>query len=116
MAKVPLTLAIGEYAHVRDLADGPVSVAGVDLTVLRCDAHGASCEPLDMGTDFDFFGTRANTDSPEVSAEQRANRQLLLKAMDAQGFSNYAMEWWHYSFRFQPPLEMLYDVPITEAR
>jgi 4,5-dihydroxyphthalate decarboxylase len=35
MAKVPLTLAIGEYDHVRDLFDGRVQVGGVDLTVLR---------------------------------------------------------------------------------
>jgi 4,5-dihydroxyphthalate decarboxylase len=35
MAKIPLTLAIGEYDHVRDLADGTVPVAGVDLNVLR---------------------------------------------------------------------------------
>jgi 4,5-dihydroxyphthalate decarboxylase len=35
MAKIPLTLAIGEYDHVRDLFDGTVQVAGVDLTVLR---------------------------------------------------------------------------------
>jgi 4,5-dihydroxyphthalate decarboxylase len=35
MAKVPLTLAIGEYDHVRDLFDGTVPVMGVDLTVLR---------------------------------------------------------------------------------
>lgn len=87
----------------------------VDLTVLKCDARGENCKPLDMGTDFDFFGTRANTDSAEVGAEQRANRQLLLKAMDAEGFGNYAMEWWHYSFRFQPPLETIYDVPLTGA-
>ena len=35
MAKLSLTLAIGEYDHVRDLVDGTVSVAGVDLNVLR---------------------------------------------------------------------------------
>jgi 4,5-dihydroxyphthalate decarboxylase len=35
MAKAPLTLAIGEYDHVRDLFDGTVPVDGVDLTVLR---------------------------------------------------------------------------------
>ena len=35
MAKIPLTLAIGEYDHVRDLADGTIPVAGVDLNVLR---------------------------------------------------------------------------------
>jgi 4,5-dihydroxyphthalate decarboxylase len=35
MSKIPLTLAIGEYDHVRDVLDGTVPVAGVDLTVLR---------------------------------------------------------------------------------
>jgi len=35
MADIQLTLAIGEYDHVRDLLDGTVRVAGVDLTVLR---------------------------------------------------------------------------------
>ena len=35
MAKLPLSLAIGEYDHVRDLLDGTVPVEGVELTVLR---------------------------------------------------------------------------------
>ena len=35
MAKIHLTLAIGAYDHVRDLLDGTVQVAGVDLTALR---------------------------------------------------------------------------------
>jgi 4,5-dihydroxyphthalate decarboxylase len=35
VAKVQLSLAIGAYDHVRDLLDGTVEVAGVELTVLR---------------------------------------------------------------------------------
>jgi 4,5-dihydroxyphthalate decarboxylase len=35
VAKLPLSLAIGEYDHVRDLLDGTVPVEGVELTVLR---------------------------------------------------------------------------------
>jgi 4,5-dihydroxyphthalate decarboxylase len=35
MSKLAQTLAIGDYDHVRDLADGTVPVDGVDLTVLR---------------------------------------------------------------------------------
>jgi len=35
MGKLPLTLAIGEYDHTRDLVDGTVPVAGVALNVLR---------------------------------------------------------------------------------
>lgn len=85
----------------------------VDLTLLGCDARGAACEPLDMGTDFDFFGLRANTASPEASDAQRANRQLLVEAMAAEGFGNYPMEWWHYTYRSGPRPGALYDVPVT---
>ena len=35
MAKIQLSLAIGAYDHVRDLLDGTVPVAGVELTVMR---------------------------------------------------------------------------------
>ena len=32
---IPLTVAVGDYEHVRDVTDGTVRVQGVDLTVLR---------------------------------------------------------------------------------
>lgn len=35
MAKLGLTLAIGDYDHVRDLLDGTVRIEGVELNVLR---------------------------------------------------------------------------------
>ena len=69
---------------------------------------------LDMGTEFDFFGPRANTDSPLATDAQRRNRHALRDAMAAEGFHNYAMEWWHYTFRPEPSPGILYDVPITE--
>ena len=85
----------------------------VDLTLLQCDAQDADCKPLDMGTGFDWFATLANTDSPEATAAQRANRHVLLDAMAAQGFRNYAMEWWHYTLQPEPTPRTLYDVPVT---
>jgi D-alanyl-D-alanine dipeptidase len=101
---------LGEYiAPVSGHSRG----ATLDLTLLQCDAAGADCRALDMGTDFDFFGTRANTDSPEATATQRANRHLLRDAMAAQGFRNYPMEWWHYAFQPEPAPGVLYDVPVT---
>ena len=87
--------------------------ATVDLTILQCDERDADCKPLDMGTDFDFFGTRANTDSPEASQAQRTNRHLLRDAMATHGFRNYPMEWWHYTFQLEPTPGLLYDVPVT---
>ena len=50
----------------------------VDLTLLGCDARGAACEPLDMGTDFDFFGLRANTASPAATLSIPSRRSSLL--------------------------------------
>ena len=38
---------------------------------------------------------------------------ILLPAMAAQGFHNYPMEWWHYTFRPEPSPDTLYDVPVT---
>ncbi|HVI55093.1 MAG TPA: M15 family metallopeptidase [Luteibacter sp.] len=84
--------------------------ATVDLTLMRCD--DARCAPLDMGTDFDFFDPRAHTDDPGISAAQRVNRQRLLHAMAAEGFVNYAPEWWHYSLPSAAAADTIYDVPV----
>lgn len=86
--------------------------ATVDLGLLHCDEH-ERCEPMDMGTPFDFFGDRANTDFPGITGTQRANRRRLQLAMESAGFDNYAMEWWHYTSKPEPTPLLQYDVPIT---
>jgi D-alanyl-D-alanine dipeptidase len=65
-----------------------------------------------MGTDFDFFGTRAHTDAADVTARQHANRLLLRDAMARAGFSNYPLEWWHYTLQPEPTPHTIYDVPV----
>ncbi|MCY7354213.1 MAG: M15 family metallopeptidase [Lysobacter sp.] len=86
--------------------------ATVDLTLMRCDDAGDSCEALDMGTPFDFFDLRANTDSPLVTLMQRENRQRLFAAMMRQGFRNYPLEWWHYTLTPEPSKHVAFDVPV----
>ena len=86
--------------------------ATIDLGMEQCAADGSRCKPLDMGTDFDYFGTRANTDNPGITPAQHANRQRLLAAMAREGFKNYPMEWWHYTFMPEPTPHTLYDVPV----
>jgi D-alanyl-D-alanine dipeptidase len=86
--------------------------ATVDLTLLRCDADDKHCLPLDMGTGFDFFGPLANTDSPQATPAQHANRTLLRAAMERGGFRNYPMEWWHYTLTPGPAADTIYDVPV----
>lgn len=100
---------LGEYiAPVSGHSRG----ATVDLTMLQCDAHDRHCKPLDMGTHFDLFDPLAHTDSPDATAAQHANREQLLHAMAAQGFENYAAEWWHYTLTMHPQPTTLYDVPV----
>jgi CubicO group peptidase (beta-lactamase class C family)/D-alanyl-D-alanine dipeptidase len=93
--------------------------ATVDLSIERCaaatgaaGASGDACAPLDMGTDFDLFDPKANTDSPQANAQQRANRQLLREAMATEGFENYPKEWWHYTWQPAAVPRIRYDVPI----
>lgn len=85
--------------------------ATVDLTLLDCREGSERCQALDMGTDFDFFDPRANTDSPAISSMQRDNRRRLLNAMAQQGFRNYPQEWWHYTLASDRS-QAIHDVPV----
>ena len=89
----------------------------VDLTVVKLSDVGKArasfarendCKPiraidksgqLDMGTPYDCFSVASATASELVSAEARANRMILKKAMQKFGFRNYRKEWWHYTYK-----------------
>jgi D-alanyl-D-alanine dipeptidase len=53
---------------------------------------------LDLGTAFDCFSERSATANPHISVSARLNRERLRKALDAEGFRNYAREWWHFEY------------------
>jgi D-alanyl-D-alanine dipeptidase len=70
----------------------------VDLTVV--DEKG---KPLDMGTNFDFFGPLAYPRSEQemlkkgrLTQKQIENRQILRKVMTQAGFKANTTEWWHF--------------------
>ncbi|GAA0369909.1 M15 family metallopeptidase [Bowmanella denitrificans] len=99
---------VGEYIAERS---GHSRGATIDLTLVKQDGQG-QWQELDMGSAFDMFDTLSNTDHPDISATQRANRYKLKELMEAQGFANYAMEWWHYSLVPQPYPDTYFDFPI----
>jgi D-alanyl-D-alanine dipeptidase len=68
---------------------------------------------LAMGTSFDCFDVKANTETSGLSDEERTNRAALVEAMQAQGFQNYPMEWWHFTFQPEPYPDTYFDFPIT---
>jgi D-alanyl-D-alanine dipeptidase len=84
--------------------------ATLDLTLARCDNE--ECDELDMGTSYDFFDELAHTDSAHVDPQQQRNRERLWGIMEREGFSNYELEWWHYTLTPEPAPDTLYDVPV----
>ena len=50
-----------------------------------------------MGTAFDTFAPSAHT--ANATGEMAANRQRLKRAMEAEGFTVYEAEWWHFDYR-----------------
>jgi D-alanyl-D-alanine dipeptidase len=100
---VRATLAMVEWAEStgrRDLLDeGYIARrsrhnqgVAVDLTLL----DPGSGTRLDMGTPFDTFSEAAHTDN--ASGRVRRYRQILVRAMESEGFSNYEKEWWHFTY------------------
>lgn len=71
-----------------------------------------SIEGFDMGTPFDFFDVRSHTDSSEVTRQQHKNRMKLKQVMEANGFQNYAQEWWHFTLKDEPFSKTYFDFEI----
>jgi len=67
---------------------------------------------IDMGTGYDCFSTLSHTLSPEVGAQQRANRLLLKTLMEAAGFTNLKEEWWHFTLNGEPYPDSWFDFPV----
>ncbi len=70
----------------------------VDLTLYdlrnQCD--------VDMGGTFDYFGYRSHPDYPNITEQQKKNRQLLRAVMLKHGFRGIDTEWWHYTLNNEP--------------
>jgi D-alanyl-D-alanine dipeptidase len=82
--------------------------SAVDLTLVNLKTGNE----LDMGTEFDFFDEASHTASPKITANQKHSRMLLKDLMEAQGFKNFAQEWWHYSFRPEPYPNDYFDFDV----
>jgi len=51
-----------------------------------------------MPSEYDEFSKRAFPDYQGGSAEATASRDLLRRTMEAEGFTVYKAEWWHFDF------------------
>jgi CubicO group peptidase (beta-lactamase class C family)/D-alanyl-D-alanine dipeptidase len=56
-------------------------------------------KPIQMVAGYDEFSPRSFPGYPGGTARQRWYRQLLRRSMEAEGFSIYEYEWWHFDFQ-----------------
>jgi D-alanyl-D-alanine dipeptidase len=79
----------------------------VDLTL--CDL--ATGKEVEMPSGYDEFSNRAFPDFAGGTAETRARRDLLRKAMESNGFTVYKAEWWHFDYNDWPHYPIL-NIPF----
>ena len=81
----------------------------IDLTIV---SSSSPFKPLNMGTNFDFFGPESWPKFAGATPEQRANRLLLRTLMLKHGFKPYEMEWWHFTYEKEPFPETYFDFVV----
>lgn len=82
---------------VANPADGSRHNRGcaVDLTLYDLKTK----EPVEMVSTYDETTARAYPDYPGGTSLQRWHRKLLRDAMEAEGFTVYEAEWWHFDYK-----------------
>jgi len=80
----------------------------VDLTII----DGNTGKPIDMGSNYDFFGEASWVDYKNITETQKANRKLLQQVMIKCGFKNFEKEWWHFTLLEEPFPNTYFDFPI----
>jgi len=86
-----------QHEFVADPASGSRHNRGaaVDLT-LYDRRTGAAVE---MPGTYDEFSHRSYPGYPGGTSRQRWHRELLRRAMEAEGFTVFSAEWWHFDFK-----------------
>lgn len=69
--------------------------AAVDLTLYDLKTG----KPVEMVSTYDETTDRASPDYPGGTSLQRWHRQLLRDSMEAEGFTVFEAEWWHFDYK-----------------
>jgi len=85
------------HPYLADPAEGSRHNRGcaVDLTIYDL----KTSEPISMPSTYDDFSETSHPDYPGGTAEERAHREFLRKTMEAEGFTVYPTEWWHFDYK-----------------
>lgn len=86
-----------DHDYVADPAKGSRHNRGcaVDLTIYDLKTG----QPVAMPSSYDEFSVRAHPDYAGGSSEETSHRELLRRTMEAEGFTVYTTEWWHFDYK-----------------
>jgi len=71
-------------------------------------------EPIAMPSGYDEFTERASPDYLGGTEEERSNREMLRRLMEAEGFTVNPNEWWHFDYKDWQEYA-IYDISFEEA-
>jgi zinc D-Ala-D-Ala dipeptidase len=85
------------HPYLADPAEGSRHNRGcaVDLTIYDLKTG----DPVSMPSTYDDFTEKAHPDYAGGSDEERAHREFLRKTMEAEEFTVYPTEWWHFDYK-----------------
>lgn len=86
-----------DHMYVADPAQGSRHNRGCAVDLTLYDLKTGQVMP--MPSSYDEMSERAHSDYAGGTAQERANRALLRTAMEAEGFSVYPEEWWHFDYK-----------------
>ena len=102
-----------DHEYVADPKEGSRHNRGcaVDLTAYDLKTN----QPLSMTSGYDEMSERAHPDYKGGTDEERAHRDLLRKTMEAEGFTVYQFEWWHFDFNGWKEYPIV-NIPFKDIR
>ncbi len=84
----------------------------VDMTLVDLKTD----QDIDMGGEFDYFGSVSRPISDQITPAQQQNRLLLRNIMIQNGFTPVQGEWWHFTLRNEPFPATYFDFPVKTYR
>jgi D-alanyl-D-alanine dipeptidase len=100
-----------QHTFVADPAKGSRHNRGCAVDLTLCDL--ATGKPIEMVGGYDEFSDRSYPHYPGGTSRQRWHRDLLRKVMEAEGFTVFEAEWWHFDFNTWRDYPIL-DVPFED--
>jgi zinc D-Ala-D-Ala dipeptidase len=106
------TVAPEQRKFVADPATGSKHNRGCAVDLSIYDRRTGKLVP--MPSAYDEFTERASVDYTGGTDEERANRDKLRRLMEAEGFTVYRDEWWHFDFN-EWQQYAIYDIAFSEV-